>query len=782
MSKIKRVVLLGILLFLIFRCFGDAENSEKASPTHIIFIFSDILTDLYRHPEITNIYYHDFTKMVEVHYDADGNHPKLTWYIGSLLQDGLSTQSKNIYNDMGEFEICISHGTEDDTNRDNCPGFITAIDYFTALSHSFGGNYTFELSPKTYFGFFHGMWALDNSRYLNGKYEWCGCNTEIDILLSKGCFGYFGFPGWGNMIPYYTNSIFVTKDTERPKSYGVYSNLRKLEVNAEFPSADELFCLEMSSNVAPSIDRYSPPTFGKMIGWVGSNIRIIGRDDWKFVMVHTSSSYELPTTAGYDNLVGNVADAFYTEIETYYNDGVNYKLHYATAREAYNICMAAVEGKTGDPNDYRDYIIPEPVNKHLFCNQLYNFLYYDKDEQKMEIEIVNPAEPIEIWSKEFTPDDYIYEGDEKDGPYFQTDADLSAEEGKPLVLKDASPSKFYLFQKDPIIKRIYYEPFDTRNDWICWADYPNTAPLSIAEWGNGKIACKWPTYPLPAPQFFQWLQWNSAHTGLEMAAPYQKYSLYILKTKMSADKDAGVPQIRFRAQADDNAWIAEAAYAADDINPDEGGAPKKEPSDFYMVWEPQCSTSDAFIALDIFTCLQNTGEVYVDDISIYRIPLVVKPMTYEARLTDFSLWVNIGDNVRISADKVEIKDTSTWSSAGKFIRLPNPCDKGNIYRLKYSIAKSLADKKADKVRMRTSDTYNSGYNTAFTIDDNNTKSKSLGVSPNEYYHYHCTMNHHSRYPEGDITVMLDTINSNDNASSITLSQVKIERIKIPPIK
>jgi hypothetical protein len=45
-------------------------------------------------------------------------------------------------------------------------------------------------------------------------------------------------------------------------------------------------------------------------------------------------------------------------LEHDYNDGRKYVLHYVTAREAYNVVMAAVDGHTGNPVDYLDYVIP----------------------------------------------------------------------------------------------------------------------------------------------------------------------------------------------------------------------------------------------------------------------------------------------------------------------------------------------------------------------------------------------------------------------------------------
>ena len=47
----------------------------------------------------------------------------------------------------------------------------------------------------------------------------------------------------------------------------------------------------------------------------------------------------------------------FSELETRYNDGKSWKLHYITAREAYNIVKAAEKGRAGDPHHFRDYVI-----------------------------------------------------------------------------------------------------------------------------------------------------------------------------------------------------------------------------------------------------------------------------------------------------------------------------------------------------------------------------------------------------------------------------------------
>jgi len=44
-------------------------------------------------------------------------------------------------------------------------------------------------------------------------------------------------------------------------------------------------------------------------------------------------------------------------MENSYNDNEKYRLHYMAAREAFNVVKAAEDGKDGNPNEYRDYVI-----------------------------------------------------------------------------------------------------------------------------------------------------------------------------------------------------------------------------------------------------------------------------------------------------------------------------------------------------------------------------------------------------------------------------------------
>ena len=63
-----------------------------------------------------------------------------------------------------------------------------------------------------------------------------------------------------------------------------------------------------------------------------------------------------------DTLLGPKTDAMHAYLEDTYNDGVRHVLHYVTAREVYNIVKAAEAGKSGNPNQYRDYALAPPAS------------------------------------------------------------------------------------------------------------------------------------------------------------------------------------------------------------------------------------------------------------------------------------------------------------------------------------------------------------------------------------------------------------------------------------
>ena len=80
---------------------------------------------------------------------------------------------------------------------------------------------------------------------------------------------------------------------------------------------------------------------------------VAGRPDWVFVKVHTHGA----RAANREAYFNRHAESLHTLLRDRYNDGASWRLHYVTAREAYNIIKAAEAGRSGNPGDYRDFLI-----------------------------------------------------------------------------------------------------------------------------------------------------------------------------------------------------------------------------------------------------------------------------------------------------------------------------------------------------------------------------------------------------------------------------------------
>jgi hypothetical protein len=89
--------------------------------------------------------------------------------------------------------------------------------------------------------------------------------------------------------------------------------------------------------------------------WITANIHVKGRPEWVFVKVysHGVQSKEV--------VLGQNMEWMLSELKDYASSR-EIKLHFMTAREAYNVAKAAEAGETGNPEDYRDFLIPKYQN------------------------------------------------------------------------------------------------------------------------------------------------------------------------------------------------------------------------------------------------------------------------------------------------------------------------------------------------------------------------------------------------------------------------------------
>jgi hypothetical protein len=160
------------------------------------------------------------------------------------------------------------------------------------------------------------------------------------------------------------NSIYYAKDDPmKPKSYS-----RGIDVGVNTPPSNgDLMLIQGPLTIDlrnwkrifyPAIEnagiegnRY--PSVFRVDDWIRANVHVKGKPDWIFVKTHTHGA----ARSSMQMFLGEPMDQLHSHLESKYNDGKEYCLHYVTAREAYNIIKAAEAGMDGNPNEYRDYLI-----------------------------------------------------------------------------------------------------------------------------------------------------------------------------------------------------------------------------------------------------------------------------------------------------------------------------------------------------------------------------------------------------------------------------------------
>jgi len=294
--------------------------------------------------------------------DADGRHPQHTFFfpIEQYRPELLDRLAGLCRKGFGEVEVHLHHDNDTAGNlREQLTGFTRTL----CDRH---GLLTRDASGRVRYAFIHGNWALDNS-LPDGR--WCGVNGELAVLHETGCYADFTLPSAPS--PAQTrivNRIYYARaDAPGPQAH---ARGPRAAVGRR-PSPDELLLVQgplalswrhARWGVVPRVENGSlhsghPPTAGRMADWLSCGISVAGRPEWLFVKVYAHGAPEWNA----DTLLGPGMAAFHREARAAFNDGTRYRLHYVTTREMANIVHAAEDGRTGNPGQYRDYVLAPPA-------------------------------------------------------------------------------------------------------------------------------------------------------------------------------------------------------------------------------------------------------------------------------------------------------------------------------------------------------------------------------------------------------------------------------------
>jgi hypothetical protein len=210
--------------------------------------------------------------------------------------------------------------------------------------------------PK--YAFVHGNLALANSA--GGRF--CGVDSEMQILADTGCYADFTLPSAPDQsqVPR-LNAIYECGHSltqARPHRSGP-----SVRVGVE-PRLPVIFTGPLVFNwerrlrglPVPRLDDGAlaanyPSDLARLERWRSARIGVRGRPRWLFIKLYCHGFF----TFDQDAMIGEGMRRFLSEVIEHGEREGRFKVHFTTTREMFNLAMAAVDGREGEPGQYRDY-------------------------------------------------------------------------------------------------------------------------------------------------------------------------------------------------------------------------------------------------------------------------------------------------------------------------------------------------------------------------------------------------------------------------------------------
>ncbi|HEX2488254.1 MAG TPA: hypothetical protein VHR27_02565, partial [Blastocatellia bacterium] len=278
-------------------------------------------------------------------YPAEQYHRPLIERLAELEADG-----------FGEVEIHLHHGVEQPDTAENLRRALEEFRDLLSEEHRCLSRLDGVGQPR--YAFVHGNLALANS--MGGRC--CGVDSEMRILAETGCYADLTLPAapLQPQAPRINALYQCGRPLDEPIPHWTGKNLR---VGAKITPPVLLtgplvfdWSRRRRGLPAPRIDDGAltsgyPLTPERLRRWRGAGICVHGRPEWVFIKLYCHGFFTNDQAA----TIGEPARRFLQEtLELADRDG-RFKIHFATAREAFNIALAAVDGHSGEPGGYRNY-------------------------------------------------------------------------------------------------------------------------------------------------------------------------------------------------------------------------------------------------------------------------------------------------------------------------------------------------------------------------------------------------------------------------------------------
>ncbi len=347
---------------------GSFLRQDSDKPKHIIFTIANHfepswsangLLDLDTQRRRLDEYHKLARKTGEAVLDADGTKFRHTnffpaeQYNFEILEQVAQMQAEG----LGEVEIHLHHGVEKPDTAENLRKTLTNFRDVLAEEHkclSRSGE-----AGKPMYAFVHGNLALGNSA--GGKF--CGVDSELQILQETGCYADFTLPSAPDetQVPM-LNAIYecgLPLTEKIPHRAG-----RKVSTFGNQPQLPLIFTGPLVFNWTRRIKGIPVPRIDdgalvesqtmdlpRLNRWLSANITVENRPEWIFVKLYCHGFFDHDQSSS----IGERARRFFSEVIENGEKTNDYKVHFASAREAFNMVSAAIDGKEGTPNEFRNY-------------------------------------------------------------------------------------------------------------------------------------------------------------------------------------------------------------------------------------------------------------------------------------------------------------------------------------------------------------------------------------------------------------------------------------------
>lgn len=258
---------------------------------------------------------------------------------------------------LGETEIHLHHGLEKPDTSENLRRILLEFRGCFAEEHRFLSRWNGEGEPR--YAFVHGNLALGNS--CGGRF--CGVDDEVQILAETGCYADFTLPSAPDetQVPVinkiYECGLPLTEKVPHRRGKSVAVGQREVKFPLIFQGPLVLnWTRKLNGLPLPRIEdgaltQNQGLDLDRFRRWKNANITVKGRTDWVFIKLYCHGFFDGDESA----CIGDEVRRFFDEIIENGEKSGDYYIYFASAREAVNMVLAAIDGQKGTPDQFRDY-------------------------------------------------------------------------------------------------------------------------------------------------------------------------------------------------------------------------------------------------------------------------------------------------------------------------------------------------------------------------------------------------------------------------------------------